>query len=198
MILTKIDLLDEVLDAHGSALGRDHVAYRNHTYRVANLCQALGVEAPEAQMKAAIAAAFHDLGIWTDRTFDYLVPSAKLAQEHLVRTGLGEWGPEIEAMILEHHKLTAAPPAPSALVETFRRADWIDVTFGARSFGPRAPCFARSSRPFRMRAFTLAWRSCRSIDSCVTRRARCPCSGGDDRSHPLSAEGLLKSRGSRR
>lgn len=135
MILTKIDLLDEVLDAHNSALGGDHDAYRNHTYRVANFCHALGVDAPEAQEKAAIAAAFHDLGIWTDRTFDYLVPSAKLAQEHLVGTGRLEWGPEIEAMILEHHKLTAAPPAPSALVETFRRADWIDVTFGARSFG---------------------------------------------------------------
>jgi HD superfamily phosphodiesterase len=30
--------------------------------------------------KIAAAAVFHDLGIWTDRTFDYIAPSIALAR----------------------------------------------------------------------------------------------------------------------
>jgi hypothetical protein len=38
-----------------------------------------------------IAACFHDLGIWTDHTFDYLSPSAGLARDYLQRYGLSAW-----------------------------------------------------------------------------------------------------------
>jgi hypothetical protein len=45
--------------------GGDATAYRNHTYRVANLCVAL-TGGDRAQLeKIAIAAACHDLGIWS-------------------------------------------------------------------------------------------------------------------------------------
>lgn len=135
-MLTKNDVLDEVLATHEGALGADYDAYANHCYRVLNLCHLLGTDDPDGASKVAIATAFHDLGIWTDRTFDYLVPSAKLAVDYLARHGKQGWTAEIEAMVLEHHKVTAvAPSAPSALVETFRRADWVDVTFGLRAFG---------------------------------------------------------------
>jgi len=50
-------------------IGRDITAYRNHTYRVLNLCVAQSSNALEQLEKIAIAAAFHDLGIWTDSTF---------------------------------------------------------------------------------------------------------------------------------
>ena len=42
---------------------------------------ALGVAAPDTQRKIAIAAAFHDLGIWSAGTMDYLPPSAALARD---------------------------------------------------------------------------------------------------------------------
>jgi hypothetical protein len=137
-VLTEIVTLDEILDAHAAQLGKDRTAYRNHTYRVVNLCVALSSSGSEgdseALQKIAIAAAFHDMGIWTDGTFDYLQPSIRLAGAHLSNSGRAEWTPEITAMILQHHKISAWRGDPSWLVEPFRRADWIDVT-RLRTFG---------------------------------------------------------------
>ena len=127
--------LDAVLREHAAALGGDFTGYRNHAYRVANLCLALAPDVPERVEKVALAAAFHDLGIWTDGTFDYLAPSIRLARAHLARAGRPAWTGEIEAMIADHHKLSRARAAPHPLVEPFRRADWIDVTRGLRAFG---------------------------------------------------------------
>jgi hypothetical protein len=72
MLLTTIATLDELLQAHAAQLGADFTAYRNHTYRVVNLGVALSAADPERLEKMASAAAFHDLGIWTDGTFDDL------------------------------------------------------------------------------------------------------------------------------
>ncbi len=141
MLLTEIAALDGVLRAHAAELGGDFTAYRNHTYRVVNLCAALSSESSESSAdsgrieKMAVAAAFHDLGIWTDGTFDYLRPSIRLASAHLAQSGRTEWEPEITAMILEHHKISAWRGNPDWLVEPFRRADWVDVTRGLRRFG---------------------------------------------------------------
>ena len=44
-----------------------------------NLCVALRSGNAERLEKIAIAAAFHDTGIWVDGTFDYLPPSIRLA-----------------------------------------------------------------------------------------------------------------------
>ena len=63
-MLTEIAKLDEVLNAHAAALGGDFAGYRNHAYRVMNLCLALSPIRADRK-KIAIAAAFHDLGIWT-------------------------------------------------------------------------------------------------------------------------------------
>ena len=38
-------------------------------------------------------------------------------------------------MIVDHHKITHSHAKPQSLVESFRRADWIDVTRGLRRFG---------------------------------------------------------------
>jgi len=69
-MLTAVAILDELLDAHAAALGRDFTGYRNHAYRVVNLCVTQSSGDPEQLEKSAIVAAFHDLGIWTDGTFD--------------------------------------------------------------------------------------------------------------------------------
>lgn len=139
MLLTEIATLEELLRAHATVLGGDFDGYRNHTYRVVNLCAALSSGDPGQLQKMAIAAAFHDLGIWTDGTFDYLQPSVQLAVTHLSHSGRAAWTPEITAMILEHHKISAWRGDPHWLVEPFRRADWVDVTRGLRTFGlPRS------------------------------------------------------------
>jgi hypothetical protein len=134
-LLTQIPALDAILDRHTVALGEDLAAYRNHAYRVANLCASQGIHSAEAVEKIAIAAAFHDLGIWTDRTFDYLEPSVRLARAHLVEGGHPEWIPEVAAAILVHHKVSRYRGPGEAFVEAFRRADWMDVTAGVVTFG---------------------------------------------------------------
>ncbi len=143
-MLRDIAPLDEVLAAHLGELGGDFAAYRNHAYRVVNLCAWLAPGDAASVEKIALAAAFHDLGIWTARTFDYLGPSAELACSHLARAGKPEWSNpewsnEVSAMIHAHHKITRYRGNDTWLVEPFRRADLIDVSHGIVSFGvPRA------------------------------------------------------------
>jgi len=134
-VIAELPALDGVLSAHTAALGGDFEGYRNHAYRVANLCLAQPFAAAPDADKIALAAAFHDLGIWTDRTFDYLEPSVRLAAAHLAAIGRTEWSGEIAAMIREHHKLRRYDGAGGPLVEPFRRADWIDVSKGILTFG---------------------------------------------------------------
>jgi HD domain len=158
-LVTSVPTIDEVLQTHAAELGRDFTAYRNHVYRVLNLCAAMAEECDDLE-KIAVAAVFHDLGIWTNKTFDYLAPSIALAREYVAAKGRAEWIVEIETMIEEHHKITGAAAAAGSLVEPFRRADWIDVTRGLRTFGvPReliASVFRRwPSAGFHWRLVTL-------------------------------------------
>jgi len=131
----EISTLDAIIGDHSAALGSDVTPYRNHAYRVANLCIAQSSSGAESLEKTAIAAAFHDLGIWTDHTFDYLVPSVRLASVWLAGCGKASWTPEITEMILWHHKITPYRDRADWLVEPFRRADWVDVTRGVLTFG---------------------------------------------------------------
>lgn len=134
-LLRSVPVLDGILDQWRAALGEDFDPYRNHCYRVLNFCLALRWNGHEEADKASIAAAFHDLGIWMEKTFDYLAPSKHLAREFLIQTGRESWADEIEAAIEHHHKLTSYSPVPDCLVEAFRRADWIDVSRGRLRFG---------------------------------------------------------------
>jgi hypothetical protein len=163
--LTRIATIDDVLNSHATALRDDLFAYRNHVYRVANLCVAL-VGRSELE-KIAVAAVFHDLGIWTNGTFDYIAPSIALAHDYLVARAREDWTAEIEGMIADHHKITPSTAAPDSLIEAFRRADWIDVTRGLRPFGIPRPFVARlfatwPSAGFHWRLLTLTLERFRS------------------------------------
>src|SRR5262245_21825510 len=163
MLLTESATLDAALSAHAPALGGDFTGYRNHAYRVMNLCLALSpTDDEDRRERVAIAAAFHDLGIWTAGTFDYIGPSIGLANAHLARTSRTPWAPEIDTMIEVHHKLSRYRPHPDWLVEPFRKADLVDVSRDMVGFGlPRA--FVRDlfdrwpSAGFHKRLMQLAW-----------------------------------------
>jgi hypothetical protein len=141
-LLTNLPTVEEVLRNHERLLGTDAIGYRNHVYRVVNLCLAVARDNPIELEKLAVAAVFHDLGIWTNHTFDYIAPSVALARAHLAARGMADWAPEIEAMIVDHHKVTSSRSHQPSLVESFRRADWIDVTYGLRTFGVQRPFIA--------------------------------------------------------
>jgi hypothetical protein len=164
-LLARIAIVDDVLNDHVTALREDFVAYRNHVYRIVNLCVAIA-QRSELE-KIAIAAVFHDLGIWTNSTFDYIAPSVALARDYLVDGAREDWTAEIEAMIADHHKITASTAEPDSLIEAFRRADWIDVTCGLRRFGMPRPFVARlfaawPSAGFHCRLVTLTLNRLRS------------------------------------
>ena len=166
-MISDVAVVDQVLGAHASALGGDFVAYTNHVYRVVNLCVRLVSASAEELHRIAIAAAFHDLGIWTAGTFDYLRPSVALATAYLVRSRAPELVPEVEAMILEHHKISPYRGPSQPLVEAFRKADWIDVSRGLLTFGiPRrfvAELYARwPSAGFHRRLIQLSLQRFRS------------------------------------
>jgi hypothetical protein len=141
-ILRSLPLVDEILEshrdrAHGDADGYD--AYRAHVYRVVNFARALRPSEPDSQDKLAIAAAFHDLAAFT--TLDYLVPSIAAQDAWLQETGRENWSDELALVIAEHHRLSRyGPTRPHApLVESFRRADLVDVSQGLIRFGlPRS------------------------------------------------------------
>ncbi len=115
------------------ALGKDYVPYRNHLYRMLHFFRALNGTDAEGDARAAVAAVFHDLGIWSDHTFDYLEPSARRAVEHI-----GEADPGREE-IRGHDRGASQDPAPSrarcAGGGFLRRADVVDVSLGLVRFG---------------------------------------------------------------
>lgn len=122
------------------ALGSDRAGYTNHVIRVLLHCDALHARAggsgerPSRRLEYRVTGVFHDLGIWTDHTFDYLVPSIDLAAVHLEAQGREDLIPLVTEMIDQHHKQRPAGPADDP-VEIFRRADAIDVSLGLRRFG---------------------------------------------------------------
>ncbi len=132
-----LGLVDRILEEHAADLGKDLAGYGNHARRVARFCLALHPDGAETPAKVAVAAAFHDLGIWTADTLAYLEPSADLARAWLERESRDAWIDEVCAMIDLHHKLR--PVAGRPLVEAFRRADLVDVSLGSVRAGlPRS------------------------------------------------------------
>ena len=122
--------IDSILEFHKIDLGNDYERYRNHVYRVLNYSLP-HLKTNEELEKIAIAAAFHDIGIWTKHTLDYLKPSIELAHAYCKKQNIdGTVAFEIEQIIDNHHKLTTMKS--SNLAETFRKADLTDLTFGLK------------------------------------------------------------------
>jgi len=116
------------------AIGKDETKYKNHVYRVFLNCLLMD-EDKNNEEKYAIAAVFHDIGIWTDHTIDYLDPSIKQAKHYLIETNRQEWIAEINSMIFWHHKTKKYKGHHTQTTETFRKADWMDVSLGLLTYG---------------------------------------------------------------
>lgn len=127
-IENRIPLLEDILDEWKESIGDDFSGYKNHVYRMINFCFAQQDFKTEEREKIIIAGCFHDIGIWTGDTFDYLPPSIIRAKEYLTQNNLDAWIPEIELMIDTHHKLR--PYRDNRLVEVFRKGDLVDFSLG--------------------------------------------------------------------
>ena len=126
-------IIEDILSKFKSAIGADYDKYKNHVYRVFLNCLLIDSEKNNEE-KYAIAAVFHDIGIWTNHTFDYLNPSIEQAKIYLTETNKTGWIDEISLMIYWHHKMSKYQGAQEEIVENFRKADWIDVSLALRTF----------------------------------------------------------------
>lgn len=141
MMTTERDLplVEAILGTYRGVIALDFDAYRNHVYRVINLCFAQGEFGADEREKIQIAACFHDIGIWTAGTLDYLPPSEAVAAAYLTAHGKATWVAEVSAMIEMHHRVRSCADSAFALVEPFRRADIADFSLGLVPMGiPRA------------------------------------------------------------
>lgn len=127
--------IEAILDAWRARLGRQYEAYRGHVYRVYNYCLQLRPCTDDEKAKLAIASCFHDIGIWSDATLDYLAPSVAHANTHLALAGREEWREEVALMIELHHQPSPYRDERHPLVEVFRKADLIDLSLGLFRFG---------------------------------------------------------------
>jgi hypothetical protein len=126
--------IESLLQAFRESLGKDYEKYRNHVYRVFLNCLLIDADKSNEE-KYAIAAVYHDIGIWTKHTIDYLAPSISEATAYLKNNGKTGWTEEIETMIYWHHKIKKYKGIHQITTEAFRKADWIDVSLGFIKYG---------------------------------------------------------------
>lgn len=139
MIIKDTAIIDDILEDYRSTIGSVFNGYRNHVYRMVNCTLALlerdNINTEENRQKVMIAAAFHDIGLWTDKTLAYLEPSVPHAIRYLEKHDLMHLETEIVKMITEHHKVTAFTDGSLPLVEYFRKGDLVDFSLGMIRFG---------------------------------------------------------------
>ncbi|MBO9716148.1 MAG: hypothetical protein J7507_04905 [Pseudoxanthomonas sp.] len=134
-MIVDLPVVDSVLERHAERIAADLPAYRNHVYRLINLMDAMAPIGANEYPAVATAAVFHDIGLWTAGTWDYLPPSVAAAEQWLREAGQAALVPLVRAMIENHHKLLPCPAGTDPRVENFRRADWCDVSLGLRRGG---------------------------------------------------------------
>ena len=126
--------IESLLQPYKAAIGPDYEKYSNHVHRVFYNCLLINPGKANEE-KYAIASVFHDIGNWTDRTIDYLDPSIAQARLYLTESDRQDWTEEVSAMICWHHKIRRYKGPWEKTVETFRKADWIDVSLGLLTYG---------------------------------------------------------------
>jgi hypothetical protein len=136
--------LDDELFRVAGKIGSDFSGYRNHCLRVLIFTKYflpdwVSKELPNAMELAAVAVAYHDVGLWTDKALNYLGPSAAQLEKALHDKHSETEMAIMKDIILQHHKLTDFTSdhgkAADALVNAVRKADWTDVTMGIVRFG---------------------------------------------------------------
>lgn len=135
IIEKQIPVVESILMHWHAIIGDDYRGYKNHVYRMIHFCLSLSHCSDEQRQKIIIAGCFHDIGIWTARTIDYILPSIVHADAYLQKNNCQQWSAEIALMISEHHKITAYTNASYPLVEVFRKGDLVDFSLGLFKFG---------------------------------------------------------------
>jgi hypothetical protein len=146
--------IEELLLRFESDIQSDLLKYKNHVYRVFLNCLLRDPNTENVE-KYAIAAVFHDIGIWTDHTIDYLDPSIGQLKIYLAQNQMQHWTEEISQMIYWHHKVGRYRGQHELTVENFRKADWTDVSLGLLTFGSDKKVISRNRTLFANAGFHI-------------------------------------------
>lgn len=139
-VITEFNLADSILDGHRTVIGDDYQGYRNHVMRMLNFCHYLMPDmSDEDRKKFEIAAAFHDIALWTHDRVDYLEPSIDDCKKYLQANQFERWQSEVSLMIDMHHFISRYSGEYATSVEVFRRADLVDFSCGIVKFGIPKP-----------------------------------------------------------
>lgn len=142
-VYTHFAPLDDELFSLSNAIGKDLRPYRNHCLRVLTFTRYFLPDdvietIPNAMELAAVAIAYHDVALWTDRDLNYLEPSRKQLDRAVASDYSATDIETMDQIILQHHKVTdytGLNPAQNALINAVRKADWADFTMGLIRFG---------------------------------------------------------------
>jgi len=145
-----VKLISQILHKYRTALASDFLAYHNHCQRVYQY--AITLLLMRESKKLAIAAAFHDLDIWTGKTMDYLDGSEALARKYLAEGDFEYLPDEVSFIIQQHHKLRHIKGNIEA--EAFRKADLIDLTGGLIKFNLPKSLIIEAEQQFPREEFT--------------------------------------------
>lgn len=152
-MIKEYNTIEKILANYKTFFGKDLSVYRNHIYRIFNYALLLDDDKNNVE-KYAIAAVFHDIGIWT-HSFDYLEPSIALATEYLIENNHQDWIKEVSLMIDNHHKMSIYKGDYKNTVEVFRTSDWIDVSNGFKKFSLSKQDFIKIQKAFTNKGFHL-------------------------------------------
>lgn len=153
-LVTDHPLVEEILARHADHAAGDAdgwAGYRSHVYRTLSYALALAPDAPGRADRIAVAAAFHDLDVFS--TLDYLGPSIDAALAWLGETGREDWGDEVARIIAFHHRPRRYVGPYAESVEAFRRADWNEVLQGTLAFGVPRPLMREAGRRLPLGSF---------------------------------------------
>ncbi|KZN64407.1 HD domain-containing protein [Pseudoalteromonas luteoviolacea] len=135
---------DKILSKYINTIGEDFTGYRNHVMRMLNYCHYLHENLDQAQSeKLQIAAAFHDIALWTHKRVDYLVPSYNECRAYLASNDQENIADEVQIIIDMHHLIKTYHGPYEELTEVFRKADLVDFSGGLIKFGI-APSFIKT------------------------------------------------------
>jgi hypothetical protein len=148
------ETVDGLMLPFKEVIGPDYEKYQNHVCRVVGNCLLLDKD-PANFMKYSIAGVFHDIGIWTNNTIDYLAPSILVADKYLADENFLPLSEEIKQMIYWHHKTTTYKGVYQDTVNNFRKADWMDVSLGLLAFDADRSSAGAYRKQFPNRGFHL-------------------------------------------
>ncbi len=140
-VLIRDDDVERALGSMNLSSDKFSLAYRGHVYRILNFThrQVSGHPIAKSESRAlSIAAAFHDIAVFSDGTWDYLDRSVAYMHRWLKAEKLEEQAMFAELLVRNHHCLRTYSGPHRRFVEAFRRADLIDFP-GWRQFGLTLP-----------------------------------------------------------